>query len=191
MQNMLTDRGTEYKNQVTRELCQLLKINHLTSTSYHHETLGSIERNHRVLNEYLRSYINENLDNWEEYLKYFTYCYNTTANVSLGLKYTPFELVFAKQPNLIECLLQNKIDPVDNFDNYSKEVKFQLQRMHNLARQFIQLSKIKSKENYDKKSRTENFEIGNLVLLRKEARNKLESVYDGPYIIKRNIGSQK
>lgn len=184
MKRILTDRGTEYKNQIIHELCQLLNINQVTSTAYHHETLGSIERNHRVLNEYLRAYINESYDNWEEYLKYFTYCHNTTPHISLELKYTPFELIFAKKANEIECLSQNKIDPVYNIENYSKEVKFRLQVMHNLAKQFLDLSKQRNKQNYDKNMKCEHFEIGNLVLLRKEVRHKFDPIYDGPFEIK-------
>lgn len=56
VKTVLTDRGTEYKNQVWNEVCRVLEIEHKTSTAYHHQT---IERNHRVFNEYLRSYLNE------------------------------------------------------------------------------------------------------------------------------------
>lgn len=47
-----SDRGTEFKNELMREICKLLQIEQRFSTPYHHETLGTVERNHRVLNEY-------------------------------------------------------------------------------------------------------------------------------------------
>lgn len=56
MKQMLTDLGTEYRNEVMKELCELMKIDHEFSTAYRHQILGSIERNHRVLNEYVRAY---------------------------------------------------------------------------------------------------------------------------------------
>lgn len=52
-----TDMGTEYCNEIIRELCKLMKIEFSNSTAYHHETLGTVERSHRTFNEYLRSYI--------------------------------------------------------------------------------------------------------------------------------------
>lgn len=48
MREIKTDMGTEYRNSVISELCQLLKLNKSFSTVYHHETVGAIERSHRA-----------------------------------------------------------------------------------------------------------------------------------------------
>lgn len=45
MKQLTTDHGTEYLNSTISELCKLLKINHITSTAYHHRSLGTIEMN--------------------------------------------------------------------------------------------------------------------------------------------------
>lgn len=189
MKNILTDRGTEYKNQLMNEICRLLNISQRFSTAYHHETLGSIERNHRILNEYLRSYISENQDNWDEYLKYFTYCYNITPSANFKFKFSPFELVFARKPNIPEFLMTGKIDPVYNFDNYAIEIKYRMQLMHELAQKLLKLAKLKNKEIFDKSINSENFCIGDKVLLRNEDQNKLNSVYKGPFKIKEINGA--
>mgnify|MGYP002655063908 CR=1 FL=1 len=55
MKSIVTDKGTEYLNETMSELLKLLKIEHLTSTAYHHQTLGVCERSHRTFNEYVRS----------------------------------------------------------------------------------------------------------------------------------------
>lgn len=57
--SIVTDLGTEFKNQVLSEIFSLLNVNHNFSTAYHHETLGTVERNHRTFNEYLRAYLKE------------------------------------------------------------------------------------------------------------------------------------
>lgn len=44
-----SDKGTEFLNELMTQICKTLEIKHITSTPFHHETLGSIERNHRVL----------------------------------------------------------------------------------------------------------------------------------------------
>lgn len=98
MKSILTDKGTEYLNNTIAELCKLFEIKKEHSTPYRHQTLGSIERNHRVLNEYLRSYLEESNSDWEANLKFFAYCYNTTPNTTLEFKYTPFELIYSKKP---------------------------------------------------------------------------------------------
>lgn len=57
MKEIRSDRGTEYVNSVMEELCSLMNITHNRSTAHHHETVGSIERNHKELNKYIRMYL--------------------------------------------------------------------------------------------------------------------------------------
>ena len=149
-----------------------------------HETLGTIERSHRVLNEYLRSYVNENQDNWDSYLKYFCYCYNTTPHVSFNCEFSPYELLFGRKVNIFDFLLDNKIDPVYNFDNYAIQLKYNLQEMHKLASKFLENSKYRNKKIYDKKITYNEFKIGDKILIKREKRQKLDPIYEGPFIIK-------
>ena len=57
MKTFITDMSTQYRNFMLTELCNLLKVKKLSSTAHHHQTLGTIERTHRIFNEYVRSYI--------------------------------------------------------------------------------------------------------------------------------------
>lgn len=57
MRRIRTDMGTEYCNNVIKQLCQLMQIDHKTSTPYHHQSVGTIERSRRTFNEYIRSYV--------------------------------------------------------------------------------------------------------------------------------------
>lgn len=95
MKRLLSDRGSEYVNSILNDLCKLLNIDNNTSTPYHHRTVGTVERSHRTFNEYLRSYINEYKTDWDDWLVYFTYCYNTTPSMAIS-GYSPYQLVFGK-----------------------------------------------------------------------------------------------
>lgn len=183
MKMLLSDKGTEYNNSVCKNIFDLLRITHKSSTPYHHETVGTVERSHRVLNEYLRSYINDNHSNWVEYIKYFTYCYNVTPHTSFECRFTPFELMFGRVPVSFDFLLEGRIDPIYNFDSYAAQIKFQLQKMTNSARELLELSKKKVKTAYDRNVRQLGFNVIDKVLLKKECRNKFEPLYTGPYII--------
>lgn len=94
-----TDQGTEYKG-VFDEVCNLLQINHICSAAYHPQTIGALERNHKCLNEYLRIFSNDNQNDWDEWMNYYSFSYNTTPNIEHG--YTPFEIVFGKRPNPLD-----------------------------------------------------------------------------------------
>lgn len=52
--------------------------------------LGTIERSQKVSNEFLRAYVNEHKTDWDVYIPFFEFCFNTTLNSTHG--YTPFEL---------------------------------------------------------------------------------------------------
>ena len=188
MGEMLTDMGTEFRNQTVSELLRLLNTRQSSSTAYHHETLGTVERSHRVFNEYLRAYVDENHDDWEEYIKYFQYCYNTTPHTSLGRKYTPYELVFGKRARTLDFLARNCIDPVYNVDSFAKEAKYRLQLAHRHARALLDESKKVVKGWYDRTARGLRLTPGDRVLMVKEDRNKREPVYDGPFEVIRVEG---
>lgn len=127
------------------ELCQLFKIEKQTSTAYHHQSLGQVERVHRTLNQFIRSYILiDNLVDWDKWFQYFTYCFNTTLSIVHG--YRPYELVFGKTPNRFKEFENiNKITPLYNKDDYSIEVRYMLEIAHKRARKKIEKFKIKQK----------------------------------------------
>ena len=102
MKTLILDMSTEYKNSILNELCTLLEIEKLTSTAHHQQALSTIEISHRTFNEYVRSYISVEKDDWDERLRYFTYYFNTTP--STVHKYCPFELGFSKAPNSVKDL---------------------------------------------------------------------------------------
>lgn len=181
VRKMISDMGTEYKNQVVQELCKLLHIEYVTSTAYHHQTLGTIERSHRTFNEYVRSYISSDRTDWDEWLAYFTYCFNTTP--SAVHNYCPYELVFGKIPPTIDALKSDKISPLYNLDSYENEVKVRLQIAQNRAAIMLNRAKVANKSNYDRTSRPLNLKSGDLVLLEDNAGHKLEPLFKGPYRI--------
>lgn len=180
--NIRTDRGTEYNNNIMKQLFLLLDIKHNMSTAYHHETVGSIERNHRTLNEYIRIYVT-NMNQWDEYVQYFTYCYNTAKHSAFNNKYSPYELIFGKNPREFNEILNGHIDPIYNFDSYVSELKFKLQTAHNQAKTFVEKNKQISKKYYDRKTNRLEIQIGDQIKIEKEPRNKHKQLYEGPYTV--------
>lgn len=172
---MKTDMGSEFVNKTISDICTLLNIEHKTSTPYHHESLGGIERNHRVLKEYLLCCTEDT--EWEKNLPYYIFSYNTTPHTSTN--YTPFELIFGRLPTLPDNIYVNK--PIYNLDSYKDELRVRLQNAHENVNKLLIKSKTKNKEYYDKSSNSINFTIGDLVLLRNHAGKKLDSPYEGPF----------
>jgi len=53
------------KDPVIEDMCKYMKIENLTSTAYHHQTLGTIERSNRAFNKYIRLYISTDKTDWD------------------------------------------------------------------------------------------------------------------------------
>jgi hypothetical protein len=103
-----TDQGANFVNEVFKNTCKLLKIKKIQSTVFHLESQGSIERRHRVLTEYLQHYVKEDQTNWDEWVHFAAYAYNTSEHSATG--YTPFELVFG-HPSSLPSALRSEPSP--------------------------------------------------------------------------------
>lgn len=176
-----TDQGTEYKG-VFDEICNLLNINRRCSTAYHPQTIGALERNHRCLNEYLRIFTNDAHNNWDDWMSFYAFAYNTTPNIEHN--YTPFELVFGKPLNKFEIIKNNlEIDPLYNHDSYIKELKYRMQIAHKKVYDMIIKSKNKRTICTNDNITPTQIKVGDGVFLKNENRSKLDPTFSGPYTI--------
>lgn len=171
-----SDRGTEFTNELLKNICLLLNIDQKFSSPYHHETIGALERNHRVLNEFMLTSTNNN--EWDTWLPYFAFAYNTSPHVDTG--YSPFELVFGKLPSKPDEENLNKQSY--NYDDYNIELQTRLKFALDKANFLLNLAK---KKRIEKPMVTNQFtlNVGDLVLLKVANKKKYESPYKGPYEI--------
>lgn len=175
-----SDLGTEYKNEVFKAMCELLSVKHNFSTAYHPQTIGSLERNHRCLNEYLRHFVNDKHDDWDNWLIYFCFSYNTAPHSAHS--FTPFEFIFGKQARLPSQFSETTIiEPVYNYESFVNELKFKLQVINEKTRKLLEKSKTSRIDLQKEISRPIDVSIGSKVWLKLENRRKLDRVYSGPF----------
>jgi hypothetical protein len=149
---------------VFKNTCKLLKIKKIQSTDFHPESQGSIE-SHRVLAEYLRHYVKEDQTNWDEWVPFAAYAYNTSEHSAI--EYIPFELVFG-HPSSLPSALRSDTVPQYNYDDYVSELKGRLQTAHHVSKENLIASKVRSKDYYDKGTEVMKIEVGHKVLLSDE-----------------------
>ena len=175
-----SDQGTEFINKVMKDVCKTLKVEQMNSTAYHHESIGALENSHKVLGAYLRTFISSKHTDWDKWVPFYVFCYNTSVHTKTGC--TPFELVYGKDCRLPSNLTA-RVDPVYNYEDYALDLKNKLQVAHANTRGRLIKRKENRKERFDRdnKTREVKLEIGNLVLLKNESRKKLDPIYTGPY----------
>lgn len=177
-----SDRGTEFMSKLFTDICKLLHINKINSVAYHHQSIGALENSHKVLGNFLRIHCGNSSFQWSSWIPYYRFAYNTTVHTETNK--TPFELVFGKLCSL-PSNIQNpeKIEPLYNFDDYYKLLKYKLQISQMNARTKLLQNKKQRTEKFNCNSIPAMYKPGQLVLIKNETTSKLDKKYLGPFPI--------
>ena len=84
-----TDQGTNFA-QVLKEL----GVQHATSSPYHRESQGALERFHQTLKSMMRKHCHASNRDWDESLQFLMFAAREAVQESLG--FSPAELVFGR-----------------------------------------------------------------------------------------------
>jgi hypothetical protein len=184
-QILQTDQGANFVSEVFKNTCEILKLKKIQSTAFRPESQGSIERSQRVFAEYLRHCVSEDQTNWDSWVPFATYVYNTTEHSARG--FTPFELLFGR-PSSLPSALRKPPEPQYNYDDYASELRGRLQTVQQHAHKNLIENKGRSKELYDKTAGQTKLQVGDKVLLfdetvRQGRSRKLLAQWVGPYTI--------
>jgi len=91
-QSLVTDCGTEFLSKVFKEVCNQLKIKQPYTSPYRPQGNGLLERSHRILGEYLRSFANKDPQNWDAHVPFARFYYNSTVHSATNFQ--PYEIVY-------------------------------------------------------------------------------------------------
>jgi hypothetical protein len=93
---IISDRDKLFTSKFWKSLMAQLGANHKLSTAFHPQTDGQTERLNQTLEQYLRSYVNEQQDNWVELLPLAQFAYNSARSESTQT--TPFFANYGYEP---------------------------------------------------------------------------------------------
>ena len=91
-QSVQSDQGSNFTSQVFKQVMQELGIRHHTSTAYHPESQGALERFHQTLKSMIRTYCLSNEKEWDQGIPFLLFAVRDAKQESLG--FSPFELVY-------------------------------------------------------------------------------------------------
>jgi hypothetical protein len=111
----ITDRDTKWAFTFWEEICRQCQVKRALTTSHHPQADGQTEVMNQILETALRSFVNKDRNNWNEYLHQFALSYNSTPHTATG--YAPAELLFGFVPTTASKLLSQIAQPPStNFD---------------------------------------------------------------------------
>ena len=94
---ILSDNGTEFKNQTFDRVIKYLGIERIFSAPYHPQSNGKLETFHRFLKPTLNKMCAEDQDNWDDYVEQVLGMYRGVPNLTTGE--SPFFLVYGRDGN--------------------------------------------------------------------------------------------
>jgi hypothetical protein len=95
-EEIISDRDKLFTSKFWKSLMAQLGTNHKLSTAFHPQTDGQTERLNQTLEQYLRSYVNHQQDNWVQILPMAQFAYNSAMTETT--KVSPFFANHGYQP---------------------------------------------------------------------------------------------
>src|SRR4051812_46893911 len=192
-----SDRGTEFCNELIETLAQNYQIKHIRTTAYHPQGNGQTERVNRTLKDIL-SKISLGRDlPWDQYLHSALFAIRTIQQKSTH--FSPFELLYARQAQ--DQIQEDSIEVVIPvpweqavWDYVSKEID-RIGKIREEAAKFIHKSQDYQRKhaNRDVKD-SKPLSIGDEVLLYRNIVEvswsaKLEPKWEGPFFVQNIKGT--
>jgi hypothetical protein len=188
-----TDQGTEFVNELTKELCEAYQIKHIRTTAYHPQANGLVERSNQTIKNTLAKLVATQKGEWDLYLSSALFAIRTSkqqttrltpANLTYGRELTqPCDMEWEKTPANLTCgrrltkpcdmkWEKTKSDGDKNENDRQKltvrmttEIT-RLKQTREKATKFIRKAQERQKANYDKEYRDPApLQIGDQVLL--------------------------
>ena len=168
-----SDQGGEFENQTIRQLNKLLSIEKSRTTPYHPQSNGACERMNQTLLKMLRTLSESDKSCWPDSVNKLIHAYNCSPHSSTG--YSPFFLMFGREPKLpIDLMISIKKDTQES-DNYNKYVqlwKRNMKEAYGIAYQNSVNHKKIDENRWNEKISITKLNIGDRVLIRNMRKNK-------------------
>ena len=182
-QHLTTDQGKCFLAEMFQKIIASFETNHRTTTAYHPQSNGQVERINHTLADMLSMYVSSDHSDWDEVLPFVTFAYNTSRQETTGR--TPFYLMHGREAVLPIDVVMG-INP-NTLETDSEEVYQKLCKIRLEVNEKIAVAQEKAKARFDKNRReSENYTPGQKVLVYKPTRvvgkaEKLLHRWHGPY----------
>jgi len=163
---ILSDRGTNLLSHIMLDVCEVLGIQKLNTTAYHSQCDELVECYNRTLKSMLRKHAARYSMQWDEYISSVQWAYRNTPHEATCEK--PSYLLFGMdcQGPMETALLLPLNDEYTDVMDYREKLTTSLSSARELAAQAIQKAQRKYKKNYDKRTSTKEYKVGEWILIR-------------------------
>ena len=183
---MLIEHESRVTIEVMNEVSWLLSLQQLTAIPYRSYSKGPVEKFHAMLKRVLLTMCAERPNDWDKYLPALLFAVREIPQESLG--FSPFELLYGCNIRGPMQILR-ELWSVEETDEHVRltyqyviDLRERLEKTCKLAQDNVRKVDIKRNAFYDKRTRSHEFDIGDIVLLLFPSEsNKVLLLWNGPY----------
>ena len=148
-----------------QDICRVFMIEKTRTTPYHPQGNGQVERFNRVIADTLSKYCAEKPQEWDIYLPYIIFVYNTTIHRTTGA--TPYSMIFGREAQYPIDLFVPKPpgDPRLKLGDNAEELNERLYEIPREAQMTMGTEQRRQREYFNRKVHGEPFKEGDLVWL--------------------------
>jgi len=178
---IVSNLGREFENQTLSEICRLMGIRKLRTTSYKPANNGIAERVHRTLNSALAKVVCESQKDWCERLPYVMAAYRASQHASTN--FSPNFLTFGREVRApIDLVLGSPEEATQTTDDYAAELVERQRSSYKLVREHLGRTAQRAKRYYDIGVKQTTFQIGHIITVLGSGSDARRS---GPYVVEK------
>jgi hypothetical protein len=189
---MQSDRGSGFVSIIAANIYKIMGIKQVKTTAYHPRSNGVIERFNKTLKQTLKIYCNEHQNDWDVFLPYALFAYNTSYHHII--KETPFYLNYGRDPKtILHQTLGIRPNAENNRDVHAYAVGL-AQKLHDVHSRVLEIYKEVNERrmNDDDHYKVPSFNVGDKIYLYKPSTEtgynaKLTRRWKGPYTVLQKI----
>ena len=146
--SVVSDRGLVFASNFLGELYRLLGVKRKMSMAFHHQTDGQTERLNREINQYLRTYVNDQQNEWAKWIKIAQFVWNNmvsevttdspfgiTQSYSPRMGVEPVDTVVPAAKDFAAIFIFNKV--VESSEKAKHNMKLQADKHRNAAPDYV------------------------------------------------------
>jgi len=168
---IISDCGTNFTSELTREMLSRLGYAPRFNTSGHPESSGLIEWFNQTCKEMLHHVIQRHQRQWHQYVPLMLWTLREIPNATTGV--SPFNLVYGRNPRGPLTILkeswtqdkQNQASLIKSVEDYLLDLKTKLEEVNELVQDHAAVAQREYTRQYSRRAKDKHFEVGDQVLV--------------------------
>ncbi|XP_060075036.1 uncharacterized protein LOC132554744 [Ylistrum balloti] len=189
-QVILTDQGSNFTSVLLNNLYEITGIRGITTSPYHPQANGKVERFNATLKAILKKLSTSNKEEWDTLLPYALFAYREVPHEETG--FSPFEMLYGwpvRGPiQILEKAMTGEDEIQRTVVDHVVNMRERLSEIRDTVRETLVIKRQKIKQWYDQNATNREFRPGDEVLLLLPSdSSKMVAQWKGPYRVIRKV----